>query len=70
MGYAGQEIPAEGGRAVATWPLEFGPMGRRTFAHVILFGECIERGSRLCFLYALCLGIRWGRHEDGLCVDG
>jgi hypothetical protein len=29
----------------------------RLFAHVIFFGECIERDSRLNFLYALCLGI-------------
>ena len=40
------------------------------FAHVIFFGECIERVSRLCFLDALCLGIRRRRHEDGLRFDG
>jgi hypothetical protein len=29
----------------------------RTFAHDVVFRECIDWVSRLNFLYALCLGI-------------
>src|SRR5580692_1672953 len=42
----------------------------RTFAHAAFFRECIGRVSRLNFLYALCLGIRRRRNEDGLRADG